>query len=564
MTIKRFLFFSFFTLSFIFETGYSYAQSEDQPDLRIGDCTNCRGKKANYSILNVYFSDSAGNPSNICDKTPPYYISILYTSNAASNIHNFRIVADILKRDRISNDIIGSPFYINEFKGTISPCTSGICTITIPIPDLGFDCVNEYYELSNPLVLWTTAGNKDLENKYKCTDYPSAQCVEAESIPIEVGILSYNFEPRFECFREDIAQTRPSFLLTSLFGGNPTKEYTLSWEFTMPDGSTLTSSDANPTLPEMPSGEKVTTKLTISQAVEGGDPLVGETITAEITIPSAFSLNDIVTSREITDTEEGKSTGSIVLELAEGDYFHYWTSLDDPEFYSEAASIDSLSKGTYTLTTIDLNTGLCRLDVFDVGARILPVEFINPSVRFESTNKTSLLSWATAKEVSNSHFEIERSDKGINDFKKLGEVDGMGWKDTVTEYEFIDNKLPLSGGNILYRIKQVDFDGKSTYSKVLSVRVEGVVASSGVWRAFPNPTLGDQLRISLLDRTQYDEEPITFRIVHPNLITQGITVNSENEMNDGLAQIIPRAPKGVLVVEIQWGQKVEHIKVLKK
>ncbi len=140
----------------------------------------------------------------------------------------------------------------------------------------------------------------------------------------------------------------------------------------------------------------------------------------------------------------------------------------------------------------------------------------------------------------------------------------MGWKDTVTEYQFIDEKLPLSGGNLFYRIKQVDFDGKYTYSKVLSVRAEGVQATTGAWRAFPNPTLGDQLRISLLDRTQYDEEPITFRIVHPTLITQAITVNSENEMNDQLAAIIPRAPKGVLVVEIQWGQKVEHIKVLKK
>lgn len=195
---------------------------------------------------------------------------------------------------------------------------------------------------------------------------------------------------------------------------------------------------------------------------------------------------------------------------------------------------------------------------------ILPVDLIHFNASYKRYEKHSFLNWITAKETSNSHFEIERSDKGISDFKKVGEVDGMGWKDTVTEYEFIDDKLPLSGGNILYRIKQVDFDGNFTYSKVLSVRAEGVQATQGVWRAFPNPTMGDQLRISLLDRTQYDEEQITFRIVHPNLITQGITVNSENEMNDQLAQLIPRAPKGVLVVEIQWGQKVEHIKVLKK
>ena len=201
---------------------------------------------------------------------------------------------------------------------------------------------------------------------------------------------------------------------------------------------------------------------------------------------------------------------------------------------------------------------------FSPNCRILPVDLLNLSARFERSSISSLIEWSTAKETANSHFEIERSDKGISDFKKVGEIDGMGWKDTLTEYKFVDDKLPLSGGNILYRIKQVDFDGDFTYSKVHSVRVEGVQATQGVWRAFPNPTLGDQLRISLLDRSQYEEEQITFRIVHPNLITQGITVNSEDEMNDQLAQLIPRAPKGVLVVEIQWGQKVEHIKVLKK
>lgn len=196
--------------------------------------------------------------------------------------------------------------------------------------------------------------------------------------------------------------------------------------------------------------------------------------------------------------------------------------------------------------------------------RILPIELLELNAKFEKSTNSAVIKWITAKETGNSHFEIERSENGISQFEKIGEIDGMGWTDLLTKYEFIDNKLPLSGGNIFYRIKQVDFDGKSTYSKVLSVRAEGVEASSGVWRVFPNPTVGDQLRISLLDRTQYDEEQITFRIVHPNLVTQGITVNSENEMNDQLAQMIPRAPKGVLVVEIQWGQKIEHIKVLKK
>jgi hypothetical protein len=57
---------------------------------------------------------------------------------------------------------------------------------------------------------------------------------------------------------------------------------------------------------------------------------------------------------------------------------------------------------------------------------------------------------------------------------------------------------------------------------------------------------------------------LTFRLIHPMIQTQPISVASENEMNEVLADLSRRMPKGVFVVEIQWGQKVEHIKVLKQ
>jgi len=113
-------------------------------------------------------------------------------------------------------------------------------------------------------------------------------------------------------------------------------------------------------------------------------------------------------------------------------------------------------------------------------------------------------------------------------------------------------------------LKQVDFNGKSSYSKVVSVKVSTIQSTKGVWRAYPNPTNGEQLKINLLDRSQYDEEPITFRIIHPTTVSNVVSVKSENEMNDTIGQMIGGIPKGIFVVEIRWGQKVEHIKVIKK
>ncbi|MCL6258655.1 hypothetical protein M3O96_06130 [Aquiflexum sp. TKW24L] len=562
----RFLKTVFFAL-FLMLSYSSFAQDANKPDLRDGSCTICKGNAQNYSILNVYFSDALGNPNNICEGDGPYFISLLYTSNSKSDIHNFRIIADILKKDR--NNPNGDPldsFYINEYVGSINPCNTGSCIITIPIPDIGIKCQNEFYELSQPLVSWTTSAAKDLEDEYSCQSYPAAQCLNNKnSIPIEVGILSYTFNPIYECFEGDLEQTNVSFIITSLFGGSPTQDYNATWNFTFSDSSSLSSTNFNPTVWNRAVGSSFIATLTISQGV-----LVGAPVSITVLVPDALSTEDVILSQRVVEssmdatTNEDLASGLIEIEFVEGDYFYFWTSLEDPAFYSEEATIDSLVGGaTYKLTTIDNDTGTCRVDLFLLNAKILPVEISGLNAQFINQSRTAKITWATFKEWENSHFEIERSVDGVNNFTLVGEVHGMGWKDTVTEYSFVDKDLPLTGGNILYRLKQVDFNGKHTYSKVISVKVANIQYTKGVWRAYPNPTNGEQLKINLLEKSQYQQELITFRIIHPSFVINPITVESEYAMNEYLAKLLPSIPSGVFVVEVAWGQKVEHIKVMK-
>ena len=70
-----------------------------------------------------------------------------------------------------------------------------------------------------------------------------------------------------------------------------------------------------------------------------------------------------------------------------------------------------------------------------------------------------VLSWKTASEINNSHFEIERSNNG-KDFIKIGEIAGQGTSNSTKRYQFTD-KNPGSAQQY-YRLKQVDFDGKFT------------------------------------------------------------------------------------------------------
>jgi lysophospholipase L1-like esterase len=76
------------------------------------------------------------------------------------------------------------------------------------------------------------------------------------------------------------------------------------------------------------------------------------------------------------------------------------------------------------------------------------------------------LNWETASESNNSHFVIERSADN-RDFKAIGKVKGKGNSSTKTQYSFSDKK-PSPGKNY-YRLKQVDLDGKSSFSQVIEV-----------------------------------------------------------------------------------------------
>lgn len=195
---------------------------------------------------------------------------------------------------------------------------------------------------------------------------------------------------------------------------------------------------------------------------------------------------------------------------------------------------------------------------------ILPVEYIFINAEYQAEGRMVDVTWATAKEWENSHFEVQRSYRNVNNWMAIGRVEGQGYSDGPVFYKFEDKELPLTGGRVFYRLKQVDFSGKFDYSKVLGVTVPSLQFTSGVWRAFPNPTDGTRLRVSLMDRTQYDGEELTFRLVHPFIFTQPKKVANELEMNAELDDLLKRMPKGVFVVEIQWGQKVEHIKVLRQ
>lgn len=94
------------------------------------------------------------------------------------------------------------------------------------------------------------------------------------------------------------------------------------------------------------------------------------------------------------------------------------------------------------------------------------------------------LVWETSTELNNDYYVIERSRDGQN-FEFVSTVDAIGFSNTPTPYATFDPKPYM--GISYYRLKQVDFDGRFTYSKVIDVEF-GEDNSNPLVQIYPNPT----------------------------------------------------------------------------
>ncbi len=99
----------------------------------------------------------------------------------------------------------------------------------------------------------------------------------------------------------------------------------------------------------------------------------------------------------------------------------------------------------------------------------LPVEMSDISVKHNKLADINELTWTTKSEVNNDYFDIERSfEREV--FQNIGKVDGMGNSSSSIDYIFNDRNIQYDG-TYIYRLKQVDMDGKATTSKLVSVTV---------------------------------------------------------------------------------------------
>ena len=123
-----------------------------------------------------------------------------------------------------------------------------------------------------------------------------------------------------------------------------------------------------------------------------------------------------------------------------------------------------------------------------IDCTVLPIEL----TAFDAVPNAEQVdvSWITATELNNDHFVIERSADALA-FEPLAQVNGAGNSQSTLAYAWRD--MDPQQGTSYYRLKQVDFDGRSSYSSVKPVTFN---SNTNVIRPYPNPAR-DLLNIPL-------------------------------------------------------------------
>ena len=121
-------------------------------------------------------------------------------------------------------------------------------------------------------------------------------------------------------------------------------------------------------------------------------------------------------------------------------------------------------------------------DITIASAVVLPVTWNGP-VTASLVDGYPVVAWSIASQQNNNAFVVERSpdDKTYSAISTVPQT-------TEADYKYIDRTTP--SGIQYYRIKQVDIDGKSTYSNTASVKIPATMMT-----VYPNPVT-DKLTVT--------------------------------------------------------------------
>jgi hypothetical protein len=147
---------------------------------------------------------------------------------------------------------------------------------------------------------------------------------------------------------------------------------------------------------------------------------------------------------------------------------------------------------TATPASLLCNTASVQIEGLGIAAQTVtfpilsggPLAITLTGFNAEAVKEKVKLNWSTVSEINNDYFSIERSTDGVS-WTVLKTITGATNSSTLRNYEWLDEKPVV--GNLYYRLKQTDFDGRFTYS---ITRLVKYTTGNNIY-AYPVPNTGN-------------------------------------------------------------------------
>lgn len=180
---------------------------------------------------------------------------------------------------------------------------------------------------------------------------------------------------------------------------------------------------------------------------------------------------------------------------------------------------------------------------------VLPVTwlYVKGSIEQEKT----VLSWATALEQNTDRFVVEYSTDGTH-YTSVGEVAAAGSSSTSRPYSFVHTQP--GRGFLYYRIRQVDLDGKFTYSKTIQLFNSAQLRATVIG---PNPA----------HHTIYimEPEPVLMKKMEIYDMTGRLILSRKIEtINKAFSFQLGNIPGGTYLLSLHYQDKIQTFKIVKE
>ncbi len=223
---------------------------------------------------------------------------------------------------------------------------------------------------------------------------------------------------------------------------------------------------------------------TLGTLITSAADLGSTTVKRGFNVQSGNGNQSILRWYDITPTTNSGLDATLVFPYSEGAELNgiaeanlrLFKSTDNGTTWTLAGG--TVDEGANTVTL----SGIAAFSRWTLGSVTSPLPVELQSFVAQSRYGKIELKWTTATEVNNRGFEVEKKVNGT--WNTLGFVEGYGTSNVPQSYSFVDASAK---GTVSYRLKQIDGDGKYTFSAPVEAAVALTAEDFLLSQNYPNP-----------------------------------------------------------------------------